>query len=64
MRIRLGCRFDLNLPQPTPMIALLNVHFSRASDLEYPDHLVTTPPVPLTAYRDGFGNWCTRFVAP
>ena len=64
MRIKLACRFDLSLTQPTPMIAVLNVHYSRASELEYPDHIVTTPPVPMTAYRDGFGNWCTRFVAP
>jgi transglutaminase-like putative cysteine protease len=26
--------------------------------------LLVDPPVPLTAYRDGFGNWCTRLVAP
>lgn len=64
MRIRLGCRFDLQLTQPTPMIALLNVHFSRAGDLEAPDRIVTTPSVPLNAYRDMFGNWCTRLVAP
>lgn len=64
MRIDLGCRFRLQLPQPTPMIALLNVHYSRAGDLEYPDHIVTTPAVPLTAYRDSFGNWCTKIVAP
>ncbi|WP_295530700.1 transglutaminase family protein [uncultured Thioclava sp.] len=64
MRIQLGCRFQLHLEQPTPMIALLNVHFSRASDLEYPDRIVTNPAVPLTAYRDGFGNWCTRLLAP
>lgn len=64
MRIRLGCRFDLQLTQPTPMIALLNVHYSRAGDLEAPDRIVTTPGVPLSAYRDMFGNWCTRLVAP
>ncbi|KFE34676.1 putative cystein protease, Transglutaminase-like domain [Thioclava atlantica] len=64
LRIKIGCRFDLRLTQPTPMIALLNVHFSRAGDLEFPDHLKTTPNVPLSAYRDGFGNWCTRLVAP
>src|SRR5205823_1916862 len=22
------------------------------------------PPVPMAAYRDSFGNWCTRIVAP
>ncbi|KUF09199.1 transglutaminase-like domain-containing protein [Pseudoponticoccus marisrubri] len=64
MRLNLGCRLTFGLPAPTPMILLLNVHYSRASDLERPDLLVTDPAVPVTAYRDGFGNWCTRLVAP
>lgn len=64
MRMRLGCRLAFDLPAPTPMILLLNVHYSRASDLERPDLLVTDPAVPIEAYRDGFGNWCTRLVAP
>jgi transglutaminase-like putative cysteine protease len=51
-------------PQPTPMILALNVHYSRAADLVRPDHLVTRPSVPVTAYRDLFGNWCSRIVAP
>lgn len=46
------------------MIALLNVHYSRAADLERPDHMLTSPSIPLRSYRDGFGNWCSRFVAP
>jgi transglutaminase-like putative cysteine protease len=64
VRIRLGSQIDFNLPQVTPMIAMLNVHYTRSSDLEYPDLLVTTPAVPLAGYRDGFGNWCKRLVAP
>ena len=43
---------------------LLNVHFSRFGELNRPDYLVTTPRVPIDSYRDGFGNWCTRLVAP
>jgi transglutaminase-like putative cysteine protease len=46
------------------MILTLNVHFSRVSDLFTPDHIVTSPPIPLSGYRDGFGNWCSRLVAP
>jgi len=46
------------------MILLLNVHYSRASDLERPDLLRTDPGVAIEAYRDGFGNWCNRLVAP
>ena len=64
MRLRLGCRLTFELPAPTPMILLLTVHYSRASDLERPDLIVTDPPVPVEAYRDGFGNWCNRLVAP
>lgn len=46
------------------MVLLLNVHYSRAADIVVPDHLRTMPPVPLDTYRDAFGNWCTRIVAP
>lgn len=55
---------SFDFPQPTPLIAMLNVHYSRASDLERPDVLVSTPPVPVESYRDSFGNWCNRFTAP
>ena len=64
MQIRLGYELNYAIPQPTPMILTLNVHHSRVSDLVYPDHMKTTPSVPMAAYRDGFGNWCTRLVAP
>src|SRR4029077_13575638 len=40
------------------------VHYTRVSDIIIPDHLIADPPVPLTAYRDSFGNWCSRIVAP
>lgn len=64
MRIRVGCELGFEFTQSTPLIAMLNVHFSRASDLELPDHLTTHPPVPVGSYRDSFGNWCNRLVAP
>jgi transglutaminase-like putative cysteine protease len=64
MLIRVGCRLQLRLPQPTPLIAMLGVHHSRYGDLVRADHLATSPVVPMSGYRDGFGNWCTRLVAP
>lgn len=64
MRVSIGCRLTYNLPHPTPLIATLNVHYSRFGDLERADYLLTSPSVPLESYRDGFGNWCTRMVAP
>ena len=62
--MRIGCRMRYQLQQPTPLMAMLNVHYSRFGDLERADYLVTQPSVPLESYRDGYGNWCTRMVAP
>ena len=64
MNIKIGYELIYNFPQPTPMILTTSVHYSRASDILIPDHLKTEPSVPITAYRDGFGNWCNRIVAP
>ncbi len=64
MKIRLGYELIYDCPQPTPMILTLSVHYTRISDLIIPDHLITDPPVPLTAYRYSYGNWCSRIVAP
>lgn len=64
MRVSIGCRLRYSFPHPTPLIAMLNVHYSRFGDLERADYFVTSPSVPLESYRDGFGNWCTRVLAP
>ncbi|EXI90259.1 MAG: Transglutaminase-like superfamily protein [Candidatus Accumulibacter regalis] len=37
---------------------------SRLNDAVVPAHLMTDPGVALVACRDGFGNWCSRIVAP
>jgi transglutaminase-like putative cysteine protease len=64
MLIRVGYELAYLCPQPTPMILALSIHHSRVSDVVRPDHLVVSPSVPVTAYRDTFGNWCSRIVAP
>lgn len=64
MKIRIGYELIYEFPAPTPLILTVHVHYSRVSDLLHPDHLLTQPAVPTTGYRDGFGNWCTRLVAP
>jgi transglutaminase-like putative cysteine protease len=64
LQIRLGYELIYQSAQPTPMILNLNVHYTRAADLVRADHMLTDPWVPLSLYRDGFGNWCTRLVAP
>ena len=60
MQIAVTCE----LPQPTPMLLTVHTHYSRASDLVVVDSLVTVPSVPVTGYRDWFGNWVSRIVAP
>jgi transglutaminase-like putative cysteine protease len=63
LKIHLGYELIYECPQPTPMLLMLNIHYSRASDILIPDHIITNPAVPITAYRDDFGNWCSRIVA-
>ena len=64
MLLRIGFEMRYSFPQPTPAILMLNVHSRRVSDLVAPDHLIVRPSVPITGYRDGFGNWCSRLVMP
>jgi transglutaminase-like putative cysteine protease len=64
MKIRVGFEMIYQCPQPTPMIFNVNVHFTRVPDLVGREEFTVDPPVPVTAYRDVFGNWCTRLVAP
>ena len=64
IQIRVGYELIYDLPQPTPMIMVLGIHFTRASDIVIPDYLTTTPAIPITPYRDLFGNWCSRIMAP
>ena len=62
--LRIGYELAYSCPQPTPMILCLHVHSSTVSRLRRPDHVITMPSIPVAGYRDGFGNWCSRIVAP
>jgi transglutaminase-like putative cysteine protease len=62
--LRTGFELVYSFPQPTPIILVVNIHESRAADLVVPDALVCEPSIPVTWYRDGFGNQCTRALAP
>ncbi len=62
--IRLGYDIQFELPAPVTMVALLNVHPSRATDLLEPDELHTHPVTFVENYTDSFGNRCARFLAP
>jgi transglutaminase-like putative cysteine protease len=64
MKIRFGFDIVYEFVGPTPMVLMLNVHPSRNADLLQPDALRLTPTLPTTSYTDGFGNLCTRLLAP
>jgi transglutaminase-like putative cysteine protease len=64
MQISVGYELIYRFPQPTPMILAVHIHPSRVADIVIPDILTVDPPVPVLGYHDGFGNWCTRIVAP
>lgn len=64
MQIKIGFDITYECTQPTPMVLMLNVHPSRQHDLVQPDRLQFSPEVSAHSYRDGFGNICTRIVAP
>ena len=64
IKIRIGYELVYTFPQPTPLIAVLGAHDTRAGDTIVSDQLATDPAVPIQRYRDDFGNWCSRLVAP
>jgi transglutaminase-like putative cysteine protease len=64
MLIQAGFDIAFQCPAPTPMLLQLNVHPSREADLRSPDIIHCEPFVPMTAYRDLYGNSVTRLIAP
>jgi len=64
MQFKVGYELIYHFPQSTPIILVVNVHDSRQSDVVVADDPVSDPLLPITAYRDGFGNRCHRVLAP
>ncbi len=64
MQIRAGYKISFECDVATPMLLTLSVHPSRVPDLLAPEQMTFDPPITARQYRDGFGNVCTRIVAP
>lgn len=64
MKIKVGFEIAYSVPEPTPMIVMLNVHPSRAGDVIGEERVWTEPSVMINYYNDSFGNLCGRLVAP
>src|ERR1700740_2776264 len=63
MILRLGYDIKFDIPYPVAMVALLNVHPSRAGDLRASDRGIAEPAAPREGYLDSFGTRGTRVVA-
>lgn len=64
MLIQVGCDIRIHCSAATPLICLVTPHADRRADIVRETPLATLPNVPITTYRDGFGNDCRRLVAP
>jgi transglutaminase-like putative cysteine protease len=62
--IRCGYDIAFACTADTPLLLMLHVRPERHGDLQTPENFAVTPAVPFRDYRDGFGNVCTRLVAP
>ena len=47
MKLRVGYELVYECAQPTPMMLMLNTHFSHAQDMLSADLLVVNPPVAI-----------------
>lgn len=64
MRIKTGFEIVYDCPAAVPMLLMVSVHPSRQSDLETPDWVRTDPALDVHQYLDGYGNICSRVLAP
>ncbi|HEY1709676.1 MAG TPA: transglutaminase family protein [Rhizomicrobium sp.] len=64
MLIRCGYEIGFECTAPTPMMFMINVRPERQPDLKTPENVQRSPAVAHRTYTDGFGNICTRLIAP
>lgn len=64
MLIKYGFGIAITVPQPTPLITLLDVRGERRGDVIEESPFITSPEVPISSYQDQFGNTCRRMIAP
>lgn len=63
MLIHVGYDICLDLPAPTPLLLLLDIHTTRRRDIVYEDAL-NTPDIPIERGLDLYGNRTQRLVGP
>jgi transglutaminase-like putative cysteine protease len=64
MQIRIGYDIELGVTAPTALIYMLQVHPSRAADIQGSENITISPPLVTDHYRDSFDNQCARVHVP
>jgi len=64
VEIRVGFEIVCQCPPSTPIVAMLRIHPDRGSDLVGRENAEFSSLEPVRDYLDGFGNICSRMVAP
>ncbi len=61
--IRCGYEIALRCERPTPLVCRLSIHDDRRDDMRM-EAFSVSPPVPVSYFRDLYGNRCLRLTAP
>jgi transglutaminase-like putative cysteine protease len=64
LRIEVGFDIEYSTQAETPIVIMLSIHPSRASDIIGHEMIMADPNVPIRYYLDSFGNVCGRLTAP
>lgn len=64
MLIKIGFDIELGVSAPTALIYMLQLHSSRAADLQGSENLTISPPLRTDHYADSFNNHCARVAVP
>jgi transglutaminase-like putative cysteine protease len=64
VQIKAGFNLAFDSNADTPLLLMIHVRPERHGDLIEPEKLTLFPQIPCTTYTDGFGNICTRLIAP
>jgi transglutaminase-like putative cysteine protease len=64
MQIQIGYDIEIGVTAPTALIYMLQVHPSRAADIQGSENITISPPLVTDHYRDSFDNQCARVHVP
>ncbi len=64
MQIRIGYEIEFEQKEAVPYVTLLKVRPEETSKLTLPEEYRVSPSLHVHDFSDGFGNRCSRFLAP